>query len=75
MDLSEKDEAWRKAMAKFAEFSDGFCIMGYDKILKTRISFGLNKNIATSDGLFLIQRKAIEWVGSGVEDLGEKEED
>ena len=70
MEIEKNDEAWKQAMAKFSEFSDGFCIMGYDKVTKSKICFGLSKNTAASDGLFLIQRKAIEWVGSGV--VGER---
>ena len=69
MEIEKNDEAWKQAMAKFSEFSDGFCIMGYDKVTKSKICFGLSKNAAASDGLFLIQRKAIEWIGGVEEEL------
>lgn len=71
MEIEKSDEAWKQAMAKFSEFSDGFCIMGYDKVTKSKICFGLSKNTAASDGLFLIQRKAIEWIGGKIENMEE----
>ena len=71
MEIEKNDEVWKQAMAKFSEFSDGFWIMGYDKVTKNKICFGLSKNTAASDGLFLIQRKAIEWIGEGMENMEE----
>ena len=69
MKTNNQDEAWKLALAKFSKISDGFCIIGYDKRLKQRITYGLNKNAVTADGLFIIQRKAIDWMGGELEDL------
>ena len=68
----DEDSAWREAMRKFSDVADGFCILGFDKVNKKKFVFGLNKNPATKDGLFLIQCKAMEWTGGGTEDTEEE---
>ena len=66
MDESNTD-AWKEAMKRFSDISDGFCILGFDKKNKRKFVFGLNKNQATGDGLFIIQHAAMEWMGLEIE--------
>jgi hypothetical protein len=63
----EQEQAWRQAMAKFSTISDGFCILGYDKKNKRKFVFGMNKNAAAGDGLFIIRHRAMEWMGADPE--------
>ena len=59
-------------MAKFSTISDGFCILGYDKKNKRKFVFGMNKNAAAGDGLFIIRHRAMEWMGVDPEQDEEK---
>lgn len=60
---------WKEAMKKFSSISDGFCVLGFDKANKRKFVFGLNKDAATRDGLFIIQHAALEWMGTEIENI------